>query len=58
MNKECMGKVMGFNGVAAETFEVSVLRCPLFYVASMLDAEGSMITTHKNTSHFTYFYLN
>jgi len=52
-----MGKVMGFNGVAAETFEVSVLRWPLFYVASMLDAEGSMITTHMNTTHISLTFI-
>ena len=38
--------LMGFNGVAAETFEASVLRRLPFYIASMLDVEGSMFTTH------------
>ena len=48
---------MGFNGIVAETFEASVLRRPLFYDASMLDVEGSMITTHMNTTHISLTFI-
>ena len=44
---------MGFNGVAAKTFEAFVLRRLPFYIANMLDVEGSMLTIH-----FPYIYLN